>query len=313
LNGYIETIGVASVAIAGILLGCLFAVIRKPYWIIGYLFAVALIAFLILGRCFYQLNFIHPFDYLLTGRFRFIALSLATTLGLTSPLKRLPFRTERILVWIAMVPMVIWFSIMPFLAPALLKSHHASLKTLKNTAGVCFQTTNYTCGPAAAVTALARLGLEADEGQLAILSHSSPVIGTLPGCLVRALENEYSDEGLICNYQYFESVEHLKNADVTLAVIKEDFFTDHCVAILQVNDDSLVIADPVSGLEEVSFQKFAKIWRFSGITLKRKLTETKLTASNHRTNITAVDYQKYGRNAATGRDAFDIFASVTGP
>lgn len=269
MNGYIETGVVLSIVSVGIILGCLFAALGRPYWVIGYIIACIIIAILSLGRLCYPLNFIHPFDYILAGRFRFVLLGFATAIGLVSPMKRLPYRLERILVCVIMFQIVIWFSVMPFLVPALLKSHHASIKTMKSTQGICFQTTDYTCGPAAAVTALARLGIQAEEGNIAILAHSSPVIGTLPRCLLNALENKYSDNGLSYGYKIFKSVEDLKNADVTLAVVKESFFTDHCVAVLEVYDNHLLIADPTTGLKEMSFQAFAKIWRFSGITIKR--------------------------------------------
>jgi hypothetical protein len=53
-----------------------------------------------------------------------------------------------------MVVVVVWFSVLPFLAPALVKGHLANLKTMVDSNGICFQTTDYTCGPAAAVTRL---------------------------------------------------------------------------------------------------------------------------------------------------------------
>jgi len=280
LNGYIEVLFVISVACAGVALGLSLAALRKPYWVIGYAIACVILALLALGRFFYPLNFIHPFDYLLAGRSRFILLCIATTLGLTSPLKRLPCRLERILVCVVMFQVVTWFSVMPFLVPAVLRSRHESIKTIKSRQGLCFQTTKYTCGPAAAVTALAKLGIEAKEGDIAIAAHSSPVVGTLPRCLFNALENQYADKGISYGYKLFKSIEELRSADVTLAVIKESLFTDHCVAILEVYDDHLLIADPVGGLRKMSFENFAKIWRFSGITLRRKSTGD-LTVVNH--------------------------------
>jgi predicted double-glycine peptidase len=163
-----------------------------------------------------------------------------------------------------------WFSLMPFLAPALLQSEHASLKTLINAEGLCFQTTDYTCGPAAAVTALGKLGIDAEEGNLAILAHSSPVVGTLPQCLSDAIDKQYSSLGLESTFRMFNSVDQLKEADYTLVIVKDHFLSDHCIVVLEVRDDSIVVADPVRGKEIISRQSFENMWRFSGITINRR-------------------------------------------
>jgi hypothetical protein len=55
-------------------------------------------------------------------------------------------------------------AIVPFLAPAFNRGYLAGLKTRIDADGVCRQSSEYTCGPAAAVTALRKLGLPAEEG-----------------------------------------------------------------------------------------------------------------------------------------------------
>ena len=164
---------------------------------------------------------------------------------------------------------VAWFSVLPLLFPALIKDRLANLKTRFDANGICRQTTDFTCGPAAAVTALGRLGLSADEGELAMLSYSSPLVGTLPACLTSALQRRYGSEGLRCSYRRFDSIEQLKDAGITLVVVREALFLDHCIAVLNVSDDAVTVADPVTGTEVVPYQRFAKMWRFSGIVLQR--------------------------------------------
>ena len=102
---------------------------------------------------------------------------------------------------------------------------------------------------------------------MAVLSHSSPVIGTLPRCLSMALEKQYSQIGLECEFEHFDSIEQLKQPDITLAIVKDSFLNDHCVAILDVDAFSVLIADPVEGRYKMSYEKFASIWRFSGIAI----------------------------------------------
>jgi predicted double-glycine peptidase len=83
------------------------------------------------------------------------------------------------------------------------------------------------------------------------------------------LRSRYGAEGLKCQYRRFDSIDQLKGAGITLAVVRDRFLTDHCVAVLEVSDRMVTIADPVMGKELLSYENFAKIWRFSGIVLSR--------------------------------------------
>jgi len=269
VNPWLETIGVILVALFGVVLGRLFSSFRKPYWTLGYFLPLLLITVLVLARYNNTLPFVQPVSWITTGRVKFIVLSLAVTIGLTSPLSRLPRKCEKLIVCILMAVVVSWFSVLPFLVPALIKDYLSNLKTMVGSNGICYQTTAYTCGPAAAVTALGKLGLQGSEGEIAVLSHSSPVAGTLPGCLRRALENRYGVDGLKCQWRRFDSLEQLKGAGVTLAVVRDAFLLDHCVAVLEVSDQMVTIADPVFGRTLMSHEQFEKVWRFSGIVLKR--------------------------------------------
>ncbi len=266
---YFELFLVAVVAFAGVILGLLSSTLRRRYWLTGYIVALILLSVLVLSQVYYPLCFIRPFNYLIAGRARFLILCLCATMGLITPLNRLKYQSQRFLVCVLTGIIVARFCMMPFLAPILLKSRHENISNRMNADNICLQTTDYTCGPAAAVTALDRLGIDANEGKLAILSHSSPITGTLPICLRNALTNEFSQLGLQCEFKRFDSIEQLKEADATLVVIKDRMFSDHCVAVLEVTDKNVVIADPSYGRQVLPYNIFAKIWRFSGITLKR--------------------------------------------
>ncbi|MHC4463185.1 MAG: cysteine peptidase family C39 domain-containing protein [Planctomycetota bacterium] len=277
MNPWLETIGVIQIALLGIILGKVFSGLRKPYWTLGYFLPSLLIAMLVLAKYNNALPFVPPFSWITAGRVRFIILALAATMGLTTPLSRLPRKCEKLTIGILMVVVVTWFSVLPFLVPALIKDDLSNLKTIVNTNGICYQTTDYTCGPAAAVTALGKLGLSASEGEIAVLSHSSPVAGTLPHCLYTALQNRYGADGLKCQYRYFDSIAQLRKAGITLAVVRDALLSDHCVTVLEVSDRMVVIADPVVGRQLMSHEQFEKIWRFSGIVLKRVSTQRPLS------------------------------------
>ena len=274
MNPWIETIGVILVALSGVLLGKLFSCFRKPYWTWGYFVPCILIAMLVLARFNNALPFVPPFSWITAGRTRFIILALGVTMGLTTPLSRLPRKCEKVIICILMGVVVTWFSVLPFLVPALIKDDLSNLKTTVNSNGICYQSTDYTCGPAAAVTALRRLGLSAREGEIAVLSHSSPVAGTLPACLRTALQNRYGADGLKCQYRYFDSITQLRNAGITLAVVRTGFMSSHCITVLEVSDYMVTIADPVVGRMLMSHEQFEKIWRFAGIVLKRESTQS---------------------------------------
>jgi hypothetical protein len=273
INPWLETIGVIFVALLGVLLGRLSSCFRKSYWAWGYLVPTILISMLVLTRFNNTLFFTPPFSWVTAGRTRFIVLAFAVTMGLTAPLSRLPRRCEKLIVGIVMAIVVGWFSVMPFLVPALIKDALSNLTTNINSNGICYQSTDYTCGPAAAVTALGKLGLSANEGELAVLSYTSPVVGTLPTCLSSALQERYGTEGLKCQYRYFDSIAQLEDAGITLAVVRDGFMNSHCVTVLGVSDYMVTIADPVMGRMLMSREQFEKVWRFSGIVLKRDPTQ----------------------------------------
>jgi predicted double-glycine peptidase len=49
--------------------------------------------------------------------------------------------------------------------------------------------------------------------------------------------------------------------------------TDHHVAILEVTDDEVIMGDPLEGKRSISHSEFEKVWRFSGIVLRKEEME----------------------------------------
>jgi len=164
----------------------------------------------------------------------------------------------------------LYSSVWPFFAPVLNRNFQASIKTNLDRDGICQQSSDYNCGPAAAVTALRKLGFPAEEGEIAILAHTSTAIGTPPDVLCRALQKQYGLSGLKCEYRHFKSTAELKNGGITLAVINFSLFLDHYVTVLQVTDDMIIVGDPSRGLRAYSHEEFAKKWRHIGVVLKRQ-------------------------------------------
>jgi len=168
-----------------------------------------------------------------------------------------------------MVWVVFQVAAWPFLAPAFNRNKLASLETRIDADGVCLQNTDYTCGPASAVTALRRLGFPAQEGEIAIWCKTSTAIGTPPDILCGTLRRRYGADGLACDYRVFKSVGELNRSGYTLALMKFAFLVDHYVTVLEVGDESITVADPLMGRRTLTHAGFAQQWRFVGVVLRR--------------------------------------------
>jgi predicted double-glycine peptidase len=259
-----------SVAGAGVGFGYLFSRLPKPFWTLGYFIPFALIC--IYGASIHLPGFTPPASvaWMMTGLRKFAFFGFVATMVLTTPLSRVPRKKDRLVVAGFMVVMVSTTSVWPFIAPAFSRNQLAHLKTQIDPNGVCLQTTDYTCGPAAAVTALRKLGLSGEEGRIAILSCTTPTTGTSPDILAQVLSDEYRKDGLEAEFRTFKKLSDLKQAGLTLAVVKYSFLVDHYVTVLEVTDSDVVVADPLKGLYSIPYDDFLKKWRFNGIVLKRK-------------------------------------------
>jgi hypothetical protein len=268
MGGWFELAGVIYAALIGAQCGRSFSRLKSPWWCFGYLIPLTLI-FLLLFITIAGLNASNPlFAWISSGRLRFIIIALTVTMGAMTLIGRLKNRIEKSVVFLFMLGAVAWGAVMPFALPLILENDIANLPTITDADNICVQSTPYTCGPAAAVTALRQLGFEAHEGELAVLSHASPIVGTMPLTLCKTLQNRYAASGIDCRFRQFDSVNQLKDADVTLAVIKDAFLLDHCVAILGITDKTVTIGDPILGKIQMSHKDFQSVWRFYGITLK---------------------------------------------
>jgi hypothetical protein len=216
-----------------------------------------------------RLEFTFPCCYLLGGRVAFASLAFIASSILTTPLLKLTRPHERVLLMLVASWFVGQVAVWPFLAPAFNRSQLAALQTTLDKDGVCRQSTDYTCGPAAAVTLLRRLGLPAEEGELSVLARTTRVLGTPPSTLQRTLADRYRADGLRCDYRPFDSIEALRCAGPTLAVIKFGLLTDHYVAVLDVTERTVVVGDPLEGKQTLAFSEFESKWRRVGIVLAR--------------------------------------------
>jgi hypothetical protein len=264
---WIETVGVLLLALVGTGIGRWFA--KKPYWILGFVIPFFFLAVIGIARYFPGLEFFPPVSWLMSGRGEFAAIAIITTMLLTTPLSRGGTYRLKILVYIFLTCIIVYFSVLPFLLPGIIREHLLGLKTRFDQKNVCLQSNGYNCGPAAAVTALRRLGLAAEEGKLAVLAHTNPIAGTPPDSLCLAIQKHHPDEGLLCRYGEFDSISELRGLEPVIALVKYSFLVDHYVTVLTVDEKTLTLGDPSIGFRELSHKEFKRVWRYRALILRK--------------------------------------------
>jgi hypothetical protein len=270
MNPWVESLAVLLLAAGGMLLGAWFSRLPRPWWLFGYFLPLSLVIVFDIANRHPSLSFVPPVSWLMLGRNKFAATGFIAAMVLTTPLLKLPRKRERIAVGILMLVLVLGISVWPFLAPVFNQEQLAGLITNIDSDGVCHQSTDYTCGPAAAVTALHKLGFKADESEIALLAHTCSATGTPPDVLAKALRDRYGKEGLVPEYRVFKSAAELKDCGPVLAVVKFNLLLDHYVTVLAVDDREITIGDPLQGIDKLTIEEFQAKWRFTGVVLRRK-------------------------------------------
>lgn len=237
---------------------------------LGYFGPLLFVAMLAVARCIPETEFMVPFRWLMAGRNEYVITAIVATCLLSTPLSRVPRPQTRWVVILFMIVLVLMIVIPPFLSPVFVRNHLLSIRTNVDQNGVCLQSNGYNCGPASAVTILRRLGLKAEEGELAILAHTSPMSGTPPDILADTLHRRYRSDQLKAEYRYFREVKDLPTNGNVLAIIKFGFLVDHYVAVLKVTDNEVVVGDPLGGVKSYSHAEFKEEWRHAGIVLSRE-------------------------------------------
>jgi len=263
--GYLLEVICLSVITAGcICLGIFLSRCKGSWWILGAFVSILLTGIITLSHFLNEQILVF-----LLGTGRFYLLSAAVTLGMCSCTPRLKNKSERILTGVLMWVFLLIFSFAPIVSPLFARQELARIETRIDSSGICRQSLDYTCGPAAAVTAIRKFGLEANESEIAILAKSNPITGTLPLNLFNALKKRYSDDGLRCSFRMLDSVKQFQNSGVILTVVRDSFLRDHCVVVMEVCRDKVLLADPSFGRVLMTPSQFEKVWRHKSIIITR--------------------------------------------
>jgi hypothetical protein len=266
---WLQVLGVVLLAASGHLLGRWFSGLRKPWWLLGYALPLLVVCLYGLSNRLPQLALTPPFSWIPLGRGRYTLIGFIAPLMFSTLLSRLPRRRERIAIGALLIVVVAMLAVWPLLWPVFNRAELQRMVT-KVDDGICLQNSDYTCGAAAAVTGLRRLGLPAEEGGVAILAQTSRIGGTDPAILAEELQKHYRSAGLVAEYRFFKSLEELKAAGLTLAVVKFSLTEDHFITVFEVTADRVLIGDPLRGREELSHEQFLRKWRRVGVVLRRR-------------------------------------------
>lgn len=205
-----------------------------------------------------QLVWSHHYFFIRT----FLFAGLFVLLGLNWPR-----RQSRLLISALGVIVVLHLGILPGTGWLLVRDHWRSSRTLIDESGVCMQSTSWSCGPAAAVTGLAQLGIATSEASLARKARTSPFSGTPPVNLMQAIEAEGSGRDRVrCRLMLMESIDEIPLDYPTIAMVRHSLMAHHYVVILAIGDDQVVIADPEKGLQIMSRDSFMA--RFMGMIIQ---------------------------------------------
>ena len=268
---WLETIGILAVAACGLLAGRWASKHSSAARITAMVFSFGIVGLILLARLSVLWQYLPPLRPVATGRLRFMLLAFAVTVGLTAPLSQLRNIFSRYMTCLVMSVIIAVLITLPFMGPALVQHDLSDTVTRLDIDGVCRQSQSFTCGPAAAVTALKHFGMDAAEGQLAVAARTSPVIGTSPWNLYQVIKDTYAPQGLRCRFSYLASLDAIPAGSITLVIIRGEALTDHCVAVMACDDRIVTIADPMEGLIYVPRLQFAQQWRHCGIILQRPL------------------------------------------
>jgi hypothetical protein len=138
----------------------------------------------------------------------------------------------------------------------------ASLTGRPGADGVCRQTTDYSCGAAAAATLLSRIGLEAGEGEMAEACGTTALTGTDEFGVCRGLRRKLAGTGRLPRVVSSDWDDLHGRPLPAMAVVAFSFLVDHWVVVLEADAGGVVVGDPLkSRVVRLSKETFLRDWR----------------------------------------------------
>ena len=268
MNPWLETLIATAGGVLGSIIGLRLSKRPKLWWL-GYTIPLAYILALGAAARWPQTAALPFMAWSVLGRIRYLAAGFAIGLLFCSLIPKLAVKRQRVVVGALTVLAIFQYSVWPCLASVLNRDFLRALTTRFDGNGVCLQNTAYTCGPAAAVTALRSLGIEAGEGDLALRARTSSATGTPPDMLAEAINEAYATNGIRASISHWKDRDALRQPGVHLVIVKYSLMLDHWVTIREVAEDHILVADPLTGQSRESREDFLNRWRGYGVTITR--------------------------------------------
>lgn len=267
---WLKVFAVALISAGGAFVAYALSRVRSRWWLVAPCAGLCVILAIAAVRREARLELSPPLSWLVSGRREFVLLGLAIPLVFLSLALRLPAKRERILLAVFTVLATAHFSLLAFVLPPLTRGRLLRLETQLDEDGVCRQSTAYTCGPAAAVTALRSFGVKAEEGQLAVAARTTRVTGTDTGVMCAALREIAGQNGLACEFRRFRRLDDIETGGIVVLPVRHTVMADHFVVLLSADDAEVTIGDPARGLRKMPRPAVEHIWRGVGIVLKKE-------------------------------------------
>jgi len=266
------------------LLSYLVSRLRTGLWMLSYVVGGTILLVLNMNKYVPSLLSHRLYDIFCYGRRDFVWLGVAAISVIIGCYPRLKRKNLRVLTLIFLCVTLLRYSLLPFLHPALAYANAGEYRHTQNPQPalqqiVHLQLTEYTCGPAALLTALNRFGIRDHEENIAMRTFANPYSGTQPEHLVKYVNTLYGRTLNAKFTNYIRDIEQLDQADsVFLTITSSGLFTDHYVVVLGFAfDGDLVLADPSCGMQKVSRADFLKRWRHQVITITQKTPDPNLS------------------------------------
>jgi hypothetical protein len=116
--------------------------------------------------------------------------------------------------------------------------------------GALQQTTGITCGPAAASMLLHHAGIRISEGELAELANTTPLQGTAPQALARAVDRVARRHGRRGHIQRVDYEGAVRMGRPFVAFVTRPAVGRHTICVVEAKSGEVSTLDPLSGTKE---------------------------------------------------------------
>ncbi len=247
--------------------------LRGRWWFTGYAISMAIVIVLNINRYVPRTLNSRVGQWLVAGRRDLFLVGIAAIIGIIPCMHKVRVRRTQGLLVLFMIVLLLRSSLLPIMGPMLDRAELQRLPTVLDQDEVCLQTTNYTCGPAALVSALRALGIDESESNAAMKTFCNSYGGTRSMDIADYVNRAYGDRGLRASYRYITSLDELRaSSDVAIAEVRSNFWMDHFVAIVGWEGTSPVVADPYYGQFTSPEDAFIQMWRRKAILIRRDET-----------------------------------------